>query len=1003
MSTSDPTLGSQADRAREAARHVDRSAVLSSELSGSLKSLEGLKELLGIPPAGNCSAASVATAAAQQLQHKRMEQAGNDTAANRQRDQGVSIQQQSTSNVPTAKPAAAATPSPAAAAAAAAAPGPLLPAATNRGPLITTSPEESAQAQQALDLLNSYDFKIYGQGMMAGATAVPLTPPEHKVLFQPTPETTTPSDPGSLKPLAQQEASNDAAAAAAAVWPAGNAGGSSAEGTGKQPHYQQQQQRVLLPGKPAAEGPACRTLQQVVQQQEQQVQMPQLRHRKAAAPTAAAAAAAGGTGTIKTLPVSKPEMAAIMSQLDKQPHRQQHHQQSYKVTTTSSSSSSRLAPSVSTRSDKRAAAAAAGSSSRGRGIRGWMRRKWQAGSNKVVQGLEHAAAWILSMLWLGLCWLGRLLLTPLTAAFRPWYQYNRDLKANSHGLLAQQLDLPALQEALGALPSWLAGIGGATEQVAWINTLLAQVWPIFDPVVCQLIRSTIEPLLDDMKPPFIAAMGFQKLTLGELPVQLEGLRVIGGDRQGASANEGAHGGTASDRATAAGEGADKADRLELEVDFHWVGEPNISFFVELALAGPYTRLVPKVSNLSARGTLRLGLTRLVPQLPGFGALLVSLAREPQIKFSLDFGPALGGRFTAKPVAAFLDPFLRDTLATLVVWPNRFVIPLLPREVTGNLDDLGLHSVGVLEVEVLSAKHLPKKGGAFSTVDPQVELWTQPQHHVTSSVKKSTRNPKWKNQKLEVLVQEPASQQLRVVLQDIDMLNFKELMQVNLLKGASQLMRSANPIGRTALPLRDICGKPYERQEVQLRLSSSEWAYELGVVDEGDTASLNLALTYRPFTELKADSNTPISCRGVLIVDVRQAVDLPPGDWDSGDSDPYVLLKVAGQKQQTVVLPHTRSPTYNAHFEFFNVTVPDTLQVQVWDRDYLKPDDLLGFCDLPVKDILTWSQGGGRGWRDGWWRLQPKGSKGWGRRGRQQQQQQGAGRIEMKVQFRPYSS
>jgi hypothetical protein len=27
------------------------------------------------------------------------------------------------------------------------------------------------------------------------------------------------------------------------------------------------------------------------------------------------------------------------------------------------------------------------------------------------------------------------------------------------------------------------------------------------------------------------------------------------------------------------------DRLEVEVDFHWVGEPNISFFVELAIAG----------------------------------------------------------------------------------------------------------------------------------------------------------------------------------------------------------------------------------------------------------------------------------------------------------------------------------------------------------------------------------------------------------------------------------
>lgn len=59
-----------------------------------------------------------------------------------------------------------------------------------------------------------------------------------------------------------------------------------------------------------------------------------------------------------------------------------------------------------------------------------------------------------------------------------------------------------------------------------------QVWPILDPVVCALIKSTIEPLLDDMKPPFIAAMGFQKLTLGELPVELEGIRVVGGEPEG---------------------------------------------------------------------------------------------------------------------------------------------------------------------------------------------------------------------------------------------------------------------------------------------------------------------------------------------------------------------------------------------------------------------------------------------------------------------------------------
>jgi Ca2+-dependent lipid-binding protein len=46
---------------------------------------------------------------------------------------------------------------------------------------------------------------------------------------------------------------------------------------------------------------------------------------------------------------------------------------------------------------------------------------------------------------------------------------------------------------------------------AWV---CPQVWPTLDPIVCELVRSSIEPLLDDMKPPLIAKMGFQRLTLG---------------------------------------------------------------------------------------------------------------------------------------------------------------------------------------------------------------------------------------------------------------------------------------------------------------------------------------------------------------------------------------------------------------------------------------------------------------------------------------------------------
>lgn len=44
-------------------------------------------------------------------------------------------------------------------------------------------------------------------------------------------------------------------------------------------------------------------------------------------------------------------------------------------------------------------------------------------------------------------------------------------------------------------------------------------------------------------------------------------------------------------------------------------------------------------------------------------------------FNLSLGRALGGGLAAKPIVAWLDPFLRSTLADMLVWPNRIVVPL----------------------------------------------------------------------------------------------------------------------------------------------------------------------------------------------------------------------------------------------------------------------------------------------------------------------------------------
>lgn len=47
----------------------------------------------------------------------------------------------------------------------------------------------------------------------------------------------------------------------------------------------------------------------------------------------------------------------------------------------------------------------------------------------------------------------------------------------------------------------------------------------------------------------------------------------------------------------------------------------------------------------------------------------------QVHFNLSLGKALGGGLAAKPIVAWLDPFLRNTLADMLVWPNRIVVPL----------------------------------------------------------------------------------------------------------------------------------------------------------------------------------------------------------------------------------------------------------------------------------------------------------------------------------------
>ncbi len=54
--------------------------------------------------------------------------------------------------------------------------------------------------------------------------------------------------------------------------------------------------------------------------------------------------------------------------------------------------------------------------------------------------------------------------------------------------------------------------------------------------------------------------------------------------------------------------------------------------------------------------------------------MVSMVKPPIIKYKLDFGAvALGGSYSARLIKGFIDPFITETLASMLVWPARLVV------------------------------------------------------------------------------------------------------------------------------------------------------------------------------------------------------------------------------------------------------------------------------------------------------------------------------------------
>ncbi|CAN6838998.1 unnamed protein product [Brassica oleracea] len=457
-------------------------------------------------------------------------------------------------------------------------------------------------------------------------------------------------------------------------------------------------------------------------------------------------------------------------------------------------------------------------------------------------------------------------------------------------------------------PSWVLN---------WLNLELEKIWPYVNEAASELIRSSVEPVLEQYTPAMIASLKFSKLTLGTVAPQFTGVSIL--------------------------ENESGPNGITMELEMQWDGNPKIVLDVKTLLG---VALPIEVKNVGFTGVFRLIFKPLVDEFPCFGALSYSLREKKGLDFTLK---VVGGELTSIPgISDALEETILDAIEDSITWPVRKIIPILP----GDYSDLELKPVGTLDVKLVQAKDLSNKD-LIGKSDPYAVVFIRPLPNKTKKTKtiSNSLNPIW-NEHFEFVVEDVSTQHLTVRVFDDEGVGSSQLI------GAAQVPLNELEPGK----VKDIWLKLVKdlvvqrdtknRGQVQLELLYCPLGKESGYKNPFN-ANYSLTILEKVLKPESEDSDatdvkssqspkkTDVIVRGVLSVTVVAAEDLPAVDF-MGKADPFVVitLKKSEVKSKTRVVPDSLNPVWNQTFDFVvEDALHDLLILEVWDHDKFGKDKI----------------------------------------------------------------
>ncbi|KAL3649501.1 hypothetical protein CASFOL_005904 [Castilleja foliolosa] len=336
-------------------------------------------------------------------------------------------------------------------------------------------------------------------------------------------------------------------------------------------------------------------------------------------------------------------------------------------------------------------------------------------------------------------------------------------------------------------PEWISF--PVFEQVKWLNKQLSKLWPFVADAAEAVIKESVEPLLEEYRPPGITSLKFSKLSLGTVAPKIEGIRVQ----------------------------SLKKGQITMDIDFRWGGDPSIILAVEAALVAS----IPiQLKDLKVFTVVR-AIFQLTDEIPCISAVVVALLAEPKPRIDYTL-KAVGGSLTAIPgLSDMIDDTVNTIVTDMLQWPHRIVVPI--GGIPVDISELELKPVGKLTITVIKAHDL-KNMELIGKSDPYVVLQIRPLFKVRTKVIENNLHPVW-NQTFELIAEDKETQSLIIEVFDQDIGQDKRL-------------------GITKLPLIEL--EAEKSKDIELRLFPS--LDMLKIKDKKDRGTVHIQVLYHEFNK-----------------------------------------------------------------------------------------------------------------------------------------------------------